>query len=172
MVFEKDAVAETVSKNAQKYVHPVKDFNYKIMVLNTYNQAKTLITEAYTYGLRPHMVAGAFEDTKMLTGMIFPFVSNSVNIVDEINELLRKLNVELLDLETYSFSQLTKFLDKCANVIIKLTPLLAYIGISNKQMTVGTFSFPGEKPTTKPISDCVEDDADDEDDYSIMEVDL
>jgi hypothetical protein len=39
-------------------------------------------------------------------------------------------------------------------------------------MTVGTFSFPGEKPTTKPISDFVEDDTDDEDDYSIMEVDL
>jgi len=153
--------ADTISKKMQGFVAPVKDYNYKIVVLNTFNATKNLITEAYNYGLRPSMCAGAFAQTKMLSGMIMPYVSqesNSITVL--IIEKIEILSRQHKDLESFSFSELVNFLDMCADIVIMLTPLLNYIGISNKQIRIGTFSFPGEQQPDKAVTDYLEEDDD------------
>ena len=140
-------------------VNPVKDYNYKIVVLEKYKLAQSFLTDVANYNFPPHMVASCYFSVKMLAGMILPYCNNVSNeSVGKIYDLFDNyLEPKIDDLDTYSFIELVQFVNQCANVINFLTPLLAYIGISNKMITVGEFKYPGASTPNKPVADIVDD---------------
>lgn len=157
-------IADKVSKNLSGYVTPVKDYNFKIVVLNKLNATMSQLSEIANYNFLPHMVAGGFFSVYHLAYLILPYVSEDSNhITIEINKTLELLKINLANLESYSFSDLTKYVHQCNYILTLLIPLLSYIGISNRQSAVGTFSFPGQhSKIDKPVSDILDED-DDED---------
>jgi len=158
-------IADAVSKNLSGYVTPVKDYNYKIIVLNKLNAVMAQLAEIANYNFQPHMVAGGFISVYSLSHLVLPYVSETTNeIVPRIVELLDGLNRKLSELDSFAYPELSKYVQDCNLVVSLLIPLLSYIGISNKQSAVGTFSFPGSNNSIeKPVSDILDEDDDYED---------
>jgi hypothetical protein len=138
-------------------VTPVKDYQYKIVVLNRFNETmRDLALVGYAH-YEADACASVFNSIIIIAGLILPYASRTTNeIVDQINKEIARLNIIVEDIDTFPEKEKKIFVKRCTWVLVKLMPLLSYIGISNKQITVGEFSFPGESKPQEAVANIID----------------
>lgn len=125
------------------------DSNYKQMVLDHYNSTREVILSASISKLNKSKVLAAYQSTKLVTGLVLPYVSNEVDnsstLKIEIEKLLEELDEDSSKIYNCGMSERYEIIDKCTQVLNKLTPLFTYIGLYVRRTRTGSFGYHEKK---------------------------
>lgn len=136
---------EKETKNPGFSLKSANDSNYKQIVLDHYDSTREVILSATISKLNKSKVLAAYQSTKLVTGLVLPYVSNSID-----NSISRKSKIEedLDDLDStasniFSSSLQTRqeIIDKCTEILNNLTPLFSYIGLYVRTTKTGSFGY-------------------------------
>lgn len=120
------------------------DSNYKQIVLDHYDSTREVILSATMSRMDKYKVIAAYHSTKLVTGLVLPYVSNSVDnslsLKDSIIEDLESLdNIVTVNM---GIDKRKEVIDLCTKILNNLTPLFTYIGLYVRRTRTGEFKFP------------------------------
>lgn len=129
---------------SDEFMKGIKEFNYKTLVLVSYNSTKAVIMATAQHNFAKEMVAGCYLAVDSLANMITPYipdVKETAPLKNKINKLLKDLKDDFAKIYSMDKIERTEYVRTCEEVIIYLTPNLSRVGIGATMRSTGTFSY-------------------------------
>lgn len=129
---------------SDEFMRGIKEFNYKTLTIVNYNSAKAVLIATAQHNFSKEMVAGCYLAVDTLAHMVLPFIpriGRTADLLDGLNKLLQELEKDYGDIYSMDRVDRSKYVQKCEQVIVKITPNLSRVGIGATIKAVGTFSY-------------------------------
>lgn len=131
-------------KVSDEFMRGVKEFNYKSLVIVSYNSTKAVLIATAQHNFSKEMTAGCYIAVDSLANMILPYIPD----VQATRELLNKIKKLLAELKEYytkiyvmARDERAEYVRKCEEVVVYLTPNLSRVGVGATVRAIGTFSY-------------------------------
>lgn len=142
-------VEQNDNNNNTFSIKSANDSNYKQIVLDHYDSTREVILSATISKLEKSKVLAAYQSTKLVAGLVIPYVSNNQDNSKDLKSSILTNLAELDDLAqniyTSGISSRYEIIDKCTSVLNSLTPLFTYIGLYVRRTRSADFGFVDKK---------------------------